>query len=352
MKGFVFLTTIVLFAGTAAMLAQTKPVGPEHFYDEASQRFLILVPQGFKKVQVVVRHPGGGRWVGDGEKQEKQILFAQTVGEDQNRGTYFLAKGGESKWEIGFKPGQREPQDAGINGLYRRVSEEKRLQLARKEYQAAEATLDQSLKAAAKAAVGPDKSLLGQWKDRWPALRDRWVGLVFAMPSAPKPDGQKPAPFGAKPEPPGQERQADYWFAMAETASRAMGFVTAPLDKSRAVDWDGLYDDGFGGQINIRTDLSGKLRITLNFSRGNDQFTGALSGETEPAKIITNKDGSKSAEITAKDVAMAEGTTPAVAKVKLQRAGRFMIVETGNAQKIAGRGWFDGIYRWAPLPKE
>lgn len=352
MKGFVFLTTAILLGGTAALLAQTKPAGPEYFFDDTSQRFLIINPQGFNKVQVVVRHPGGGRWVGDGEKQEKQMVFAQTAGEGQERGTFFLAKGGESKWEIGFKPDQRQPQDAGINGLYRRVSEEKRLQLARKECQAAETTLDQSLKTAAKAASGLDKSLLAQWKDRWPSLRDRWVSLVFTMPSAPKPEGQKQTPFGGKSEPPGQERQADYWFAMAETASRAMAFVTAPLDKSAALDWNGVYDDGFGGQINIRSDLSGKLRITVNFSRGNDQFTGGMAGQIESSKIVADKGGSKTAEVSAKDVAMAEETTPAVAKVRLRRAGRFMVVETENAQKIAGRGWFDGIYRWAPLPKE
>jgi hypothetical protein len=38
------------------------------------------------------------------------------VGEGEDRGTVFLAEISESKVKIDYKPGQREPMDAVING--------------------------------------------------------------------------------------------------------------------------------------------------------------------------------------------------------------------------------------------
>ena len=125
----------------AACVGGAEPPKLAHYFDEESMRYLTLRQTSATGVEVVMRwasEPGStGMWTGQGTRKDNVTTFAAVVEEGQDRGAYFIAKGGESKMEILFKPGQKMPQDPGILGIYRRVSDEKRLHLARKEAHAA-----------------------------------------------------------------------------------------------------------------------------------------------------------------------------------------------------------------------
>ena len=149
-------------------MAEPAPVS--HFYDEAGQRYLTLRSTSTSGVEVGIRwaaDPGStAAWMGQGTRKDNQVVFAALVDEGQDRGSYFIAKGGESKMEISFRPGQKMPQDPGILGIYRRVSDEKRLQLARKEFQAADDRLNAALKTASRMWPGGGQTGGGGLEDR------------------------------------------------------------------------------------------------------------------------------------------------------------------------------------------
>src|SRR5689334_1976759 len=134
-----------------------------HYFDETTNRQAIVTEGDFGKVTLVFRFVGGpgsfGRWYGDGNRKDAEITFTQTVGEDQERGTVFVAKATETKLEVAFKPKQRMPVDAGINGTFRHISEEKRMSLAKKESAAADEALVLALKTAPKTWLGEDRSV-------------------------------------------------------------------------------------------------------------------------------------------------------------------------------------------------
>ena len=201
---------ILCLAGELTQAAEQAAV--THYYDEVGQRYLTLNTSG-SRVDVSVRmaaDPGStGRWSGQGTRKDNQIVFAAVVDEGQDRGSYFIAKGGESKMEISFKPEQKMPQDPGILGIYRRVSDEKLVQLARKEFQAAEDRLAAALKNASRTWTAVDKPLASDWKTRWAVMRERWMKIAY---QAPAPAQSKPAqPFAAGTEQPLQEKDANYW---------------------------------------------------------------------------------------------------------------------------------------------
>jgi hypothetical protein len=333
-----------------------------HYLDEATNRQAIVTDGDFGKVTIVFRFVGGpgsfGRWYGDGNRKDSEITFSQTVGEDQERGTVFVAKATETKLEVAFKPKQRMPVDAGINGTYRHISEEKRMSLAKKESGSSDDALALSLRNAPKAWPGEDRSVAAEWKSRWPDLRKRWMSLVFkpAAPATPAtaPGGKPPlgtgSSFGSKsgdtatPAP-----SADYWTTLSETTGMGIAFINQPLDKN-VPDADGDYDDGFGGHVMLRTGSDGALRFTLSCVRGLDGQTGDLIGKILPAQIIKEKNGAFTATYTHNDSSLKPEEKQAT--VKLHKAGHFLTVETQNADRYHGRAWFDGIYRWMPVPKE
>lgn len=347
--------SLLLFALIGAELVAAESPSASHFYDESSGRYLTLEFKDFKKVTVTLRFTGGpgasSRWYGDGEKKDKEILFAQTVGEEQERGAYFIAKGGESKLEIGFKSGQTTPQDAGINGVYRHISEEKRLALVKKEADVAEDYLNSLFKTAAKGWASEDKPVLVAWRNQWPALRDRWMKLAYiplANPAAPP--SSKPA-VGGLPKPQDSnapDKQADYWIALVETTGLAINFLNQQNDKLISPGWDGDYDDGFGGQVSLKLQSSGKLRINLNFSRAGDAQTGEIGGEIQSENIKTGKDKELTATFVNADPEITDAAQQA--RIMIRRVGHFLFVETEKTERYASRGWFDGIYRWMPPP--
>ncbi len=345
--------TLTLFLLSNARVIALDAVPSAHFFDESTSRYVTLDFNDFMKVKITFRFTGSpgasSRWYGDGEKKEKEIIFAQTVGEEQERGTYFVANGGESKLVIGFKTGQATPQDAGINGVYRHITEEKRFSLAKKEFDAADDHLNTLFKSASKGWVSEDKPVLAEWRNRWPALRDRWMKLVYVPPVPVAVTPKAPGTGGNKAvESNSPEKQADHWIALVETTGLAINFFNQPYDKLISPGWDGDYDDGFGGHVSLKLQQSGKLRINLNFSRANEGQTGELGGEIQPQNMKSGKDKELSATFIHADPEVKEEAQQA--KVKIRRLGHFLMVETEKTEGYASRGWFDGIYRWMPPP--
>ena len=74
-----------------------EPPKPVHYFDESTNRHLTVAEGEFGKIAVIVRFAAPGsssRWFGDGTRKDKELTFAQSVGEEQERGTYFTAKAG------------------------------------------------------------------------------------------------------------------------------------------------------------------------------------------------------------------------------------------------------------------
>jgi hypothetical protein len=239
------------------------------------------------------------------------------------------------------------PQDPGILGLYRRVSDEKRLQLARKETQAAEERLNTVLKEAAHDWSGADKAVPADWKARWPVLLGRWMKIAY----------QPPEPAPVKPAPPGAagkdafspEKDVQYWLKYAQATAAAYGFIQQP-PVLKSSSWDGEYDDGFGGHVSIRRAKDGKLRVNLNCTRVNENQGSDLAGQI-PGEAVKSKNDEEIATAV-----FTELDVPDEAKevsITLKRKGGYLWVETKRKASPPGSlSWFDGIYRWSPMPKE
>jgi len=329
-----------------------EAAGASHYYDELGLRHLTLTPVLGSQVEVSVRwasDPGAmGRWLGQGTRKDSLIIFAASVEEGQDRGTFFVAKVAESKVEISFKPGQPTPQDAGIQGVYRRVSDDKRLSLARKEFQAAEDRLAATLKNASRTWTAVDKPLAADWKSRWPVLREHWMKIAYQAPAPLKPAANQPF-ASAKAESP-QEKDTAYWLRLAEVTALGYYFVQQPADVKSAGGWDGEYDDGFGGHVSLRLAKDGRLRVNLTCTQVNENMGGDLSGQipAEALKSTTN-------EYSAEGVFVKEGSPEGAKEVSvmLKRKGGFLWVETKRKVEPPGNlSWFDGIYRWSPVPVE
>jgi hypothetical protein len=328
-----------------------EPLTTAHFYDEEGMRHLTLRNTSATGVEVVMRwatDPGStGTWTGQGNRKDNGVTFAAVVEEGQDRGTYFIAKGGESKMEILFKPGQKMPQDPGILGVYRRVSDDKRLQLARKEAQAADERLGAALKEAVHDWPTADKAVPADWKARWPALLGRWMKIAY---QPPEPAKAKPAqPFQAGRDTPTPEKDAQYWLKLAQANALAYGFIQqSPVLKTSS--WDGEYDDGFGGHVSIRRAKDGKLRVNLNCTRVNENQGADLAGQIPAEAVKTKNDESTATAV------FIEPDVPEEAKevsITLKRKGCFLWLETKRKATPPGSlSWFDGIYRWSPVPVE
>ncbi|MGV3661109.1 MAG: hypothetical protein ACO1TE_13055 [Prosthecobacter sp.] len=351
----VFVLLALGLGAAASRLPAAEVVPTLHYYDEVGFRHLTLQPlNGGSQMEVRVRwasDPGGsGVWLGQGTRKDGQIVFAAVVEEGQDRGTYFVAKG-EGKLEIEYKPGQKMPQDPGILGAYRRVSDEKRLQLTRKEFQAAEDRLAATLKTVRTTWPSEDKAVAADWKARWPALRERWMKIAYQPPAPSKPE-PKPALMPPTKERPAAEADVDYWLKLAQTTAMGYYFMQQIPDGKSQGTWAGDYNDGFGGSVSIRTSPDGRLRVSLNCTRGNELQGADLQGAVPPEAVKARK----GAEPATAEAVFEEPNVVEAAKdvrVILKRKGAFLWVETQRKQEPAGRlAWFDGIYIWMPVPTE
>lgn len=343
--------TLILGFWAAALPVLAEQAGPTHYHDEVGQRFLTVVPIGGVRVEVRVRwasEPGStGTWLGQGDRRENQIVFAAVVEEGQDRGTYFTTKGGESKIEVLYRPGQRMPVDPGILGTYRRISEEKRLQLAKKEFQAADDRLAAALKAASRTWPAVDRPVSPDWKAHWPVLQERWIKIAWQ----PQPAPSRPAPvLPVAKNSASSEKDVGWWMKRAESTALAYGFIQQPPDTSSKGAWEGDYDDGFGGRVSIRCAQDGRLRVSLSCSRVSELQGSDIEGVI-PAEAMMEKNGGSVAEAVFQEPEVPEAARDV--QVSLRRKGGFLWVETKRKMVPPGSlSWFDGIYRWMPLPQE
>ncbi|MDB6118158.1 MAG: hypothetical protein JWO08_1939 [Verrucomicrobiaceae bacterium] len=335
-------------------------VSDGHYYDETGVRHLVLTKAGSDSTRLTFRFasdPGSNSlWVGVGERKDKQVIFAQEVEEGTDRGAFYIATVGDSKVEITLKPGQKAPA-AGILGTYRRTSEQKLQLVAKKEAQLASSRLQTSFKGAAKKWSSADRPALNLWKEQWPTMRDRLLDISLnpskkgasAKPAATAPTTTTP-PAAATPPATPADRPAAYWFKLAEVTMRGYSFLDTVPDPKTGPGWEAEYDDFAGGHVSITLLRDGGLHVTLSMSRADDTQTGTIDAMVKPSDVTKDKTGNLSADFV---VADPEVTDPAQrAKIHLSRIGHCLRVEAQQIQHYSVRGWFDGIYRGSPPPKE
>ncbi len=338
--------------GWIAIVSSVADTALSHYFDEESGRHLTLDESDPPRVLVEFRFPGDpgffSRWSGRGTRAEREITFTRTVGEEEPQGANFSAIVGASRVKIDFAPGQLEPGDEGLNGEYRRLSEEKRRSMAIKDFKSADAALEEALK-----DLGPAKEpAITEFKKRWPDLRTRLTALRF--PSAPTATpAPTPAPStvpGATSAPTPPEENPDYWLALIETTGMAISFANQPLPEAvMPLDSSGDYDDGFGGRASLRASDDGTFRVAFGWQRGELEAMGSdLSLDIPADKVIKDRDGNWIATLSYEDPNLAPGDAPA--QFRIQKSGRFLLVTSENATRYTGKAWLDGIYRWGPIP--
>ncbi len=337
-----------LWVGAGLSAASPKDAGPQLFFEEETMRYLTLTKSDGGNTRVIVRFawdPGSmATWEGFGTRQDKILSFARLVGEVEDRGTFFQAEISESRVVVDYKPGQKQPQDAGINGTYRRVSETKAGQLAKKEFQAANERLIAALKLATKAWAPGDRAALTLWREEWPVMRQHWVDLVAGQAGGAATGAVKVAGVKAA------EPTAEVWLAMAQATARGYSFVEGAPDPKTGLGWDGEYDDLGGGHVSLRQGKDGRLRATLTSAREPGVEASLLESTVPADRVKTGKGGELTAEFTYSDPDAVVKHPPV--RVRLMKLGRYLRVETEAARPYAGNGWFDGIYRGAPVPPE
>jgi len=336
---------LALFSGSWMSFA-ASPAEPSNYFDEVNKRHLTIEAGSFGNTQIGIRFAGdpgsSALWMGQGQPKDKELIFARIVSEGEDRGTFFIAKISESKVEIEFKPQQKAPQDAGINGTYRRVNESKLLQLSKKEFQAADDRLQNSLRMATKNWDRKDRPALDIWKIQWPTLRQRWLNLTNSPVTPPTSTTAKQASSS--------EKTAKDWLHAAQATARGYYFVETLPDPKTSLDWDGEYDDLGGGHASLRLGADGKLRVSLSSYRAEGEEAATIEGTTTPDQITKGKNDELIADFS---VLNPEVTDPEKqAHLRLTKFGHYLHIETQNTERYASRGWFDGIYRGSPVPPQ
>ena len=346
------LCLAVTLVSLAAVAADAIQEG--HYVDETGMRYLSLTSAGSGSNRIVVRfasEPGStSAWAGLGQYKDQKLIFAQEVEEGGDRGTFYIASVSESKVDIAIKPGQKKPQDAGIVGSYHRASEQKLLQLAKKESQAAGLRLQTAMHNTKKWSSA-DRPALTVWKDQWPVMRDRWMDISMS-PSKKNTPGKVPAAATPPPAPaanPG-DKPAAYWLKLAEVANHGFAFVEAVPDPKTGTGWEGEYDDFAGGHVSITQMRDGGLHVTMTISRAGDTQSGTIDALVKADDVSKDKAGNLSAEFVVADPEVTDTTKRA--KLHLTRLGRYLQVDAQQTQHYSLRGWFDGIYRGSPPSKE
>ncbi len=347
------LSCLALALVSLASLA-ADAVSDGHYYDETGMRHLVLTKAGSDSTRLTFRFatdPGSNSlWAGLGERKDKQVIFAQEVEEGTDRGAFYIANVSDSKVEITLKPGQKAPA-AGILGTYRRTSDQKLQLVAKKEAQLAASRLQTSFKGAAKKWNSADRPALNLWKEQWPTMRDRLleISLNPSQKGAPAKPAAVPPTTTTPPAVP-TDRPAAYWFKLAEVTMRGYSFLDTVPDPKTGTGWEAEYDDFAGGHVSITLMRDGGLHVTLSMSRAEDTQTGTIDALVKASEVVKDKAGNLSADFV---VADPEVTDPAQrAKIHLTRIGHCLRVEAQQTQHYSVRGWFDGIYRGSPPPKE
>jgi len=304
-------------------LATGVAAEPSWFFD-GTHRYMRLSLEDFGKVHLQIRTVGApgsaSQWLADGGRVENEIVFARSVGDNEPRGTFYVASASEASVRVKVKPGQeKEKVDEGVVGVYHHITEERRLALARKEAEGAEKRLRDAERPTAKKWGVLEKPALTEWTARWPGLRERLLALRdrYRINQMLTQKTAKPA-LGEPAETP-PEKQPDHWFLASEIAGAGLAFLTTPLDAKTADGWDGIYNDGFGGTADLTLSKDGtKVRFTLNYTRGTDEQAGLLAGdailgkgaEEQIADFVEKKTGGHGTGDPGAHSAASRGTLP------------------------------------------
>lgn len=346
-----FRIVILLVILSAPGLSAAPPVT---YLDEAGARFITIETLEGGRLDVSLRTVGGpgsyGRWTGRGQQMPKGIEFSQKAEGDAAAGPLYLATGGQARLTVKLKPGQAGAQDAGLSGVYRHVSDEKVASLAKKDDDAAGKKLDEAFKMASHKAPAEDKPAYAEWKKAWPGLRDRLVALSTSRPAAPGQQATATKPVPGEAGGLSTEKQAAYWIQRAETTVAAMNFISAGVPLGLKSGWEGNYEDGVGGSIEIFVVSNGDARFNLTAARGPDGAGGNIEGRVPAKTIKTAKDGTSTGEFIDNNAELKDGEQQTL--LHFRRIGHFLVVESQYAERYAGRGWFDGIYVKRPPAKE
>ena len=323
-------------------------VSPGYFLEAAGTRILTIESQSEGKFSVSIFNLGSGgaysRTVAIGELEDKGLVFGLR-NEEGDAGPKYLATASQTKLTVKIKPGQPGAADGGFSGNYSRMTEEKFSNVMKKDYEFTEKKLETAVRDLAKRLKPDDKPGLAEWKKRWPEIRDRVVsGKVKAAQPA---TASKPGFSTAV----SQQKPASYWMGQAEALNGAINFVMNGVPLGLPPGWEGRYEDGFGGFVDLETRKSGDLVIELNSQRG-DSMNGKYDGRVPAKGIKPGRDGKEdTADFLDTNPDATKDGAPAM-HVKLHRIGNFLVVETTEAQRYAGKGWFDGVYIKRSRPEE
>jgi len=340
-----FLLGVVLAVTFSKVSAAVPP--PAYFYDEVS-RYLTVTYQDFNKVRIEIRTVGApgefSKWNADGDKKEKEIIFSRTPGEDEPRGTFYVAAGGDSHLTIKLKPKQsKDVKDEGVVGKYQHLTDAKRGQLAKKEFEAADKRLNELLKTLPKKWPAADKAVAVEIKTRWPSLRDR-IAALNAGPIKTELTPKPPLGMAKKPEGAAEDKTPEQWLVLVAATGQQLGFANGTPDPKVKDGWVGDYDDGFGGSLSINKMQDGNLRIVLASARAGEETRSEINGY---AKVTAAKDGGE-------EVALFTDNNPEIkepsahARAKLKLVGHYVTVDAENTARYSAKGWFNGVFRRQP----
>ncbi len=102
-----------------------------------------------------------------------------------------------------------------------------------------------------------------------------------------------------------------------------------------------------GGIVNLRQETDGRLNLNLVSYHAPGDEPSILQAISTP-EPVKSKNDDLPAKFIITDSQIKDPEKKA--QVTLTKIGRYLHVETKNMQRLAGRGWFDGIYRGSPVP--
>lgn len=363
MSGKAFMVIVQAFIlvadmGAASSLApgsknSSAPQPPATFVNDTGTRFLTVEWKDFGKVVVGMRAssaPGSyNRWQGDGRQTDKGIIFSQMAEEGGDRGTEYLATGGQSKLTVKINPGQTKIKEGELVGIYHHISDEKVAVLAKKDSEAAEKKLDEALKMAAKKASVEDKPAFAEWKRRWPELRSKLVSREN-KPGAAGPKSQAAnRPTLGQTKPGQSEKTIAQWMALAEASYAGINFINQNVTAATKAEWEGEYDDGLGGSVSLKMQKNGELEFNFRCTREPGSEEVYYSGVCPNAMV---KAKSKGKEATADYIDKNEEVKGSAQKTNIhfKLHGHYLLAEIEYPRAFMTRAWLDGVYLKRPPP--